>query len=707
MRMGSLFDGIGGFPLAALHNGITPAWASEIEVFPMEVTKARFPPMLHVGDITKLDGAALPPVEVICGGSPCQDLSVAGKRQGLAGERSGLFMEQVRIVKEMREADGRRGIPDDLVRPRYLVWENVPGAFSSAGGEDFRAVIEEIVRIKDSSCHVPRPDAGRWGPAGAAILGDKFSLAWRVLDAQFWGVAQRRRRIFLVADFGGLTAPEILFKQDSLPGDTAAGSGEGQGASGAVKGGADGAGASCLTPWDVQSRRIFGESGTWPALYGGDGGGHGYLQTKEEKVPMLCLNDQGGERMDITEDVASTLRAGMGSHQPLVAQPGEENICQPAFGVVSKGNGDCFLTPESHTPLTGGGGQAGQGYPCVLCLNDQGGSQMHLTEDKAGTLRAQEHGHQPLVFDNHGQDSRFRGPVGISQTVSAGFGMGGNNQPLVLASQQGHAGIGEGICPTITSAAGTSGNNQPVLFENRGMDGDDLRTGRDMGAAPAPAVFSLDSKESNSMKSANPRSGCRKTDLARTIDTTVPGPGKNQGGIAILQETLCIAGNIIDRQPKNGGNGLGCQPDISYTLTATDHHAVFSRRRSDELREDAVTAAQSARQYKDATDVVCQPYQETVGTLGRCDHKGINSQYVSEDKCIVEKRNLIRRLTPLECERLQGFPDGWTDIPGASDSARYKALGNSVAIPCVDFVLRGIAYFLRRLESGEGNPGDV
>lgn len=707
MTMGSLFDGIGGFPLAALHNGITPAWASEIEAFPMEVTKVRFPGMLHVGDITKLDGAALPPVEVICGGSPCQDLSVAGKRQGLAGERSGLFMEQVRIVKEMREADGRRGIPDDLVRPRYLVWENVPGAFSSAGGEDFRAVIEEIVRIKDCSCHVPRPDAGRWGPAGAAILGDKFSLAWRVLDAQFWGVAQRRRRIFLVADFGGLTAPKILFKQDSLQGNTAAGRGEGQGTPGAVKGGADGAGRACLTPWDVQSRRIFGESGTWPALYGGDGGGHGYLQTKEEKGPMLCLNDQGGERMDITEDVASTLRAGMGSHQPLVAQPGEETICQPAFGIVSKGNGDCFLTLENHTSLTGGGGQVGQGYPCVLCLNDQGGSQMHLTEEKTGTLRAQEHGHQPLVFDNHGQDSRFRGPVRASQTVMASFGTGGNNQPLVLGSQQGHAGSVEGICPTITSAAGTSGNNQPVLFENRGTEGDNLRPGRDIGAAPAPAVFSLDSKESNSMKSANPHSGCRETDLARTIDTTIPNPSKNQGGIAILQETLCIAGNIIDRQPKNGGNGLGCQPDISYTLTATDHHAVFSRQRSDELREDAVTAAQSARQYKDATDVVCQPYQETVGTLGRCDHKGINSQYVSEDKCIVEKRNLIRRLTPLECERLQGFPDGWTDIPGASDSARYKALGNSVAIPCVEFVLRGIAYFLRRLEGREGDSGDV
>lgn len=184
MTMGSLFDGIGGFPLAAAHNGIVPVWASEIEALPMAVTRARFPGMLHVGDITELDGAALPLVDIVCGGSPCQDLSVAGKRQGLAGERSGLFMEQVRIVKEMREADERRGIPDDLVRPRYLVWENVPGAFSSTGGEDFRAVIEEIVRIKDGSCHVPRPDTGRWGPAGAAILGDGFSLAWRVLDAQ-------------------------------------------------------------------------------------------------------------------------------------------------------------------------------------------------------------------------------------------------------------------------------------------------------------------------------------------------------------------------------------------------------------------------------------------------------------------------------------------------------------------------------------------
>jgi DNA (cytosine-5)-methyltransferase 1 len=129
---------------------------------------------------------------------------------------------------------------------------------------------------------------------------------------------------------------------------------------------------------------------------------------------------------------------------------------------------------------------------------------------------------------------------------------------------------------------------------------------------------------------------------------------------------------------------------------------VFSRQRSDEFLENKVTATQSARQHKDATDLVCEPYQDTVGTIGYTDHKGINNQYVSEDKCIVEKRKLIRRLTPLECERLQGFPDYWTDIPGASDSARYKALGNSVAIPCVDFILRGIAYFLRQMK--EDNP---
>lgn len=568
MTLGSLFDGIGGFPLAAVHCGGVPVWASEIEPFPMRVTKLRFPDMIHVGDITKLDGAKLPPVDVICGGSPCQDLSVAGLRKGLAGERSGLFMDQVRIVKEMRAEDERRGVSDDFIRPRYLVWENVPGAFSSANGEDFRAVIEEIVHIKDSTCHVPRPDTGRWESAGAAILGDQFSLAWRVLDAQYWGVAQRRRRIFLVADFGGLTAPKILFEQERLLRDPAEGQGQGKGVTTAAgNSSADSGGSRVAEEKQVdifavhidqreETINLNGISGALMATTNMQmqtfvAEGMRKFESAEKKEECLCLNDQGGERMDVSVDVTATLRAGMSGHPPLVmgiqqGSAGTEEIPDPA------------LTEEAET----------------------GGN------------------NQQILFENHGIDARYTGPHEVAPTMSARYGTGGNNVPLV----------------------------------------------------------------------------------------------------SDMPESYCIAGNIIDREVQNGGNGLGCQPDISYTLTSADRHAVFSRQRSDEFLQNRVTATQSARQHKDATDLVCEPYQNTVGTIGYTDHKGINNQYVSEDKCIVENRKLIRRLTPLECERLQGFPDHWTDIPGASDSARYKALGNSVAIPCVDFVLRGIAYFLRKMK---------
>ena len=568
MTLGSLFDGIGGFPLAAVHCGGVPVWASEIEPFPMRVTKLRFPDMIHVGDITKLDGAKLPPVDVICGGSPCQDLSVAGLRKGLAGERSGLVMDQVRIVKEMRAEDERRGVSDDFIRPRYLVWENVPGAFSSANGEDFRAVIEEIVHIKDSTCHVPRPDTGRWESAGAAILGDQFSLAWRVLDAQYWGVAQRRRRIFLVADFGGLTAPKILFEQERLLRDPAEGQGQGKGVTTAAgNSSADSGGSRVAEEKQVdifafhinqreETINLNGISGALMATTNMQmqtfvAEGMRKFESAEKKEECLCLNDQGGERMDVSVDITATLRAGMSGHPPLVmgiqqGSAGTEEIPDPA------------LTEEAET----------------------GGN------------------NQQILFENHGIDARYTGPHEVAPTMSARYGTGGNNVPLV----------------------------------------------------------------------------------------------------SDMPESYCIAGNIIDREVQNGGNGLGCQPDISYTLTSADRHAVFSRQRSDEFLQNRVTATQSARQHKDATDLVCEPYQNTVGTIGYTDHKGINNQYVSEDKCIVENRKLIRRLTPLECERLQGFPDHWTDIPGASDSARYKALGNSVAIPCVDFVLRGIAYFLRKMK---------
>lgn len=354
----------------------------------------------------------------------------------------------------------------------------------------------------------------------------------------------------------------------------------------------------------------------------------------------------------------------------------------------------------------------------TICLNDQGGERMDVTEDITATLRA---------------------------------GMGGN-QPIVMATQQGGAEIAEGVCPTITASAGMSGNNQPVLFDNHGKD---CRYNGPLKVAPTvaatygtggnnipllsqPIAFSLDSKDSNSMKSSNPHSGCRETDKSRTLDTFNPDPSKNQGGVAILQpqESYCIAANTIDRQPQNGGNGQGVQKDISYTLTTSDIHAIYTPEPYQE-----VVGALMARDYKGVNTVyvnqdkciVDRTYQETVGALCNGDHKGIGNQYVSQDKCIIDdasavfggtgyadfaegistlrasggtngggsenlavKRNLVRRLTPLECERLQGFPDGWTAIEKAADSPRYKALGNSVAIPCVDFVMRGIAFFLKQ-----------
>ena len=319
----------------------------------------------------------------------------------------------------------------------------------------------------------------------------------------------------------------------------------------------------------------------------------------------------------------------------VCASPGTKQQTFVAAGVVSKGDGTCFLMEDTHTALTSGGGQAGQGYPCVLtretmdkerqvlCLNDQGGQFMSCSENITGTLRSQMHGHPPILLESNQNHATVR-TDGVSTTLPASMGMGGGYVPMVYDNHSRDARYNGplDVAPTMFAAYGTGGNNVPLVEQP--------------------------------------------------------------------METFCIVGNIIDRKTENGGNGLGCQKDIAYTLTGMDRHAVYSRQRTDIFKENDVVSTESARQHKDATDLVMQPYQQTVGTIGFTDHKGINNQYVSEDKCVVEDVNLIRRLTPLECERLQGFPDYWTDIPGASDSARYKALGNSVAVPCVDFVMNGI-----------------
>lgn len=296
LKLGSLFDGIGGFPLAATMNDIRPVWASEIDPFPMAVTAYRFPEMKHMGDITKLHGANLPVVDVIAGGSPCQDLSVAGKREGLAGERSGLFMEQVRIVKEMRKQDGRRmrnhrRRTDEFIRPRYMLWENVPGAFSSGEthGADFHTVLEEVCRIKEADVSIPGPPGGAWTPAGL-IMGEGFSVAWRVLDAQFWGVPQRRNRIFLVADFGGHSAGEILFESDNV--------------------------------WRNYQKKREERKGV--ACYFKTGTADAG-RASPRKDYVICLLDQGGERMDVHENKSGTLLAHGRSNPPIIMATSQGN----------------------------------------------------------------------------------------------------------------------------------------------------------------------------------------------------------------------------------------------------------------------------------------------------------------------------------------------------------------------------------------------
>ena len=312
----------------------------------------------------------------------------------------------------------------------------------------------------------------------------------------------------------------------------------------------------------------------------------------------------------------------------LGAQPGmkQQTFIASAFsaGFLAESSataGDIGYQEEC-APTLKAGGKSG----AVLCLNDQGGQQMDCSEDVAGTLRAQEHGHQPLVFENHGIDSRYTGPHTVSPTMSARYGTGGNNIPLVAGSS-----------PPFP----TTDHERLLVFGNHGTGSS--YTGPHHVSPSVTASF---------------------------------GEGGNNVHFVAHEETICIMGNAIDRQPHNGGNGIGVSKEVAYTLTATDHHAVFSRMRTDAFRPDDVASTESARQGKDATDLIL------------------------EDREPLEPYpQLIRRLTPLECERLQGYPDGWTDLPEASDTARYKALGNSVAIPCVEFLMLGISLALNCSDS--------
>lgn len=307
ITMGSLFSGSGGFELAGSIFGIIPIWASEIEPFPILVTTKNFPEMKHLGDINKLNGADLEPVTIIAGGSPCQDMSIAGKREGLDGSRSNLFREQIRIIKEMRESDRAAGRTGTQIRPRYMVWENVPGAFSSNKGKDFQAVLQEIVSITDEESNVPLPPKGKWQTAGC-IMGDHFSSAWRVLDAQYWGVPQRRKRIYLVADFGGNTAPKILFEREGLSGNFTESREAWQRTAGDIKTGTHKAGTDDVECYDISDRRrVADKSEVSPTLTTKMG-------TGGNNVPIVLENHPQDCRVTIAEDGnVPTLTSRMGT----------------------------------------------------------------------------------------------------------------------------------------------------------------------------------------------------------------------------------------------------------------------------------------------------------------------------------------------------------------------------------------------------------
>ena len=645
LTLGSLFDGSGGFPLGGMLAGITPLWASEIEPFPIRVTTKRLPSVKHLGDINSVHGDEIEPVDIITFGSPCTDMSVAGKRAGLGGQQSCLFYRAIRIVKEMRCAtDGKY--------PRFIVWENVPGAFSSNKGEDFKAVLEAVCSVKGEGVPVPRPPKGKWANAGN-IVGDGFSLAWRVLDAQFWGVPQRRKRIYLVADFAGGSAGKILFESEGVSGYSAEGFRAWQGAAGSA---ADCAGAA---------------------------GG-------------ICLNDQGGQRMDVTDDVTCTLRAEA-HHPPCVLE--------------SAG----FCT--EHSAQARGIGYEEETSPTL----------------RAGTVPA------ALALENHPADSRVKlSEDGKVQTLTSRMGTGGGNVPMVMDAEtpktlkirSGCEGGGKGAIIQDDKSATLSCNNDQTVFVPfckgyRAHYKGDAPTWKDGKMANTLNAFDVGegrcnelvvqaygicSKDSNAMKSDNPHSGFYEADTSRTLDGNGGNPSCNQGGIAVV----AVQGSMIGREDKNGPQGSGVNEDVSFTLNATDYHAVAYP-----------TYCTSKNSHFTRAE------KELANTLVATDYKDppvIND--VQE-----EPEYIVRRLTPTECARLQGFPDWWcgglgTEEPTEddlafwrevfethrkavgtskkpktdrqiikwlknphSDSAEYKMWGNGICLSNAFFVLSGIVYY--------------
>ena len=710
MTLGSLFDGSGGFPLGGILAGIEPKWSSEIEPFPVLVTHKRLPGVKHYGDVSKLSGAKLPPVDIITFGSPCQDLSIAGKRAGIHdGDRSNLFFQAIRIIKEMRDATNGR-------YPRYCVWENVPGAFSSHGGDDFKAVLEAVIGVKEEGIEVPSPENHRW-PKSDVYLGNGWSVAYRVFDAQYWGVPQRRARIYLVADLAGGSAGEVLFKSEGVSGYTPQGS----------------------RPWE----RTAGGAAESTGETGGrtDAGGG-----------TLCVNCQGTSGVGITEEKALALVAQDHGNHPAVLH---------AVGIDGY---NAAVTDDTAATL---GVNCGMSTGRNGVLQAAGFSTEHSAkarsigyeEEVSPTLRA---GVVPaaLSVENHPTDGRIRiREDDTCQTLCSRAGTGGNNVPLVaepvtLKIRSGCEGGGKGALWQRDMSATLGTHNDQTLFQpevkafgvcskhsnammsdnphsgfyeattSRTLDqsGGNSVTSNQGGicvVAPAPETFDV---RFTSDGTKNARGHCYPTEISRCLDTSEANPDSNHGGIAVVEpETYSLQGSMIGRTDQNGPQGDGINEGVCFTLNATDHHAVATP------EPDHYSTSKNSHHTVAA--------HEQANTLVASDWK---DPPLVNDLPNDEPVYIVRRLTPVECARLQGFPDWWcanlaipdpTDADIAfwsevwetwrqvanpkgkpktekqirkwladpyTDSAEYKLWGNGVALPCTYFVLSGIAWAAQR-----------
>ena len=427
LTLGSLFDGIGGFPLAGKMAGIVPVWASEIEPFPIRVTEKRLPEMKHYGDVHGLNGADLEPVDIITFGSPCQDLSIAGKRSGLGGSRSGLFYEAVRVITEMRKNTNGK-------YPRWAVWENVPGALSSQHGQDFRLVLESLIRIKAPAADVPLPENGRWLHAGE-ILDDGYSLAWRILDAaQGWGVAQRRKRIFAVLDLDGQCAGKVLFESEGVSGYTPPG---GEARKGIAPGAESGAGAA--------GERV--SAGGFCTEHSADSRGIGY---EDERAPTLRAGVVPGVAIDFNptdsrirlkeEDICQTLcsRMGTGGNQvPLV------------FG-ISSDQSHAMLSENPHAGIyeadtsrtldcSGGSPTCNQGGMLVVtkarktCYCMTTGHFTQLDEEKSPSLLARDYKEPPVVGKDDPAYTLDRACFSAGENAQYSMNIGEEKAPTLVA----------------------------------------------------------------------------------------------------------------------------------------------------------------------------------------------------------------------------------------------------------------------------------